>query len=106
VTLRESIVRRKRTGAIITYLGLSWFVALMALSGAQPPWLFIAFPGLAVFFVGTWYLLFFLRCPSSRGRIGYTVSYMSSPFSVSRKIRFCPFCGVALDSELGVSRVV
>lgn len=104
MTLRESIVRRKRMGAIVTHLGLAWFLAWMALSHAQPPWLFVAFPGFAVFLAGTWYLVFFLRCPRCRGRIGYTVSYMSSPFSVSRKIRFCPFCGVALDSELEVDR--
>ena|SRR5437667_11937451 len=106
MTLRESIVRRKRIGAIVTYLGLAWFVGWMALSGAQPLWLVVAFPGFVVFFAGTWYLLFFLRCPRCRGRIGYTVSYPSGPLSVSRRIRFCPFCGVALDSELEVHRVV
>ena len=106
MTLREVIVKRKRIGAIVTYLGFAWFVAWMALSGAQPPWLFVAFPGFAVFFAGTWYLLFFLRCPRCRGRIGYTVGYPSNPFSISRKIRFCPFCGVALDSELEANRVV
>src|SRR5262245_6109755 len=106
MTLRELIVRRKRTGAIVTYLGFGWFLAWMALTRAEPPWLFVAFRGLVVFFAGTWYLVFLLRCPSCRGRIGYTVSYMSSPFSVSRKIRFCPFCGVALDSQLEVHRVV
>src|SRR6516164_3664982 len=31
MTVRESIVRRKRKGAIVTYLGLAWFVAWMAL---------------------------------------------------------------------------
>jgi hypothetical protein len=107
MTLRESIVRRKRTVAIVTYLGFGWCLAWMVLSGAEPPWLFfVVFPGFAAFFAGTWYLMFGLRCPRCRGRIGYTVSYMSSPFSVSRKIRFCPFCGVALDSELEVDRVV
>ena len=106
MTLRESIVRSKRTGAIVTYLGLAWSFVWMALSGAQPPWFFVAIPGFVVFFAGTWYLLFFLRCPRCQGRIGYTVSYMSWPFSVSRRIRFCPFCGVALDSELEMHRVV
>jgi hypothetical protein len=42
MTLRESIVRRKRIGAIVTYLGLAWFVVWMALTEAQPPWLFVA----------------------------------------------------------------
>jgi hypothetical protein len=103
MTLRESIARSKRNGVIVTYLGLAWFLVWMALSGAQPPWAFVAFPGFTAFLAGTWYLLFFLRCPRCRGRIGHTVSYMSGPFSVSRKIRFCPFCGVALDSELEVA---
>ena len=78
----------------------------MILSGAEPPWLFIAFPGFVVFFAGTLYLLFFLRCPRCRGAIGYVVTYLSGPFSISRRIRFCPFCGVALDSELEGPRVV
>jgi uncharacterized membrane protein (DUF485 family) len=52
MTLRELIVRRKRVGTIVTYLGLAWFVVWMALGGAQPPWLFVAFPGFAVFFAG------------------------------------------------------
>jgi hypothetical protein len=100
MTLREAIVRRKRVAAIVTYAALGWFVAAMALSGGEPPWLFVAFPGFAVFLAGTFYLFFFLRCPRCRGAIGYTVSHLSGPFSVSRRIRFCPFCGVALDSEL------
>jgi hypothetical protein len=36
----------------------------MVLSGAQPPWLFVAFPGFAIAFGGACYLLFFLRCLS------------------------------------------
>ena len=106
VTLRELLVRSKRKAALVTYVGFAWFVTWMALGGAQPPWLFIALPGLAAFLAGTWYLVFFLSCPRCRGRIGYTVSYMSNPFSISRKIRFCPFCGVALDSEIEARRVV
>ena len=44
-------------------------VAGMALSGAQPPWLFVAFPGFGICFAGTFYLLFLLRCPRCRGPI-------------------------------------
>src|SRR5438552_18112755 len=94
MTLRKAIIRRKRIAAIVTYAGLAWFVAGMALSGAQPPWLFVAFPGFGICFAGTFYLLFLLRCPRCRGPIGYTVSYLGNPFSISRRIRFCPFCGV------------
>jgi hypothetical protein len=27
--------------------------------------------------------------------------YSGGPFSISKKFRFCPFCGVDLDSEVG-----
>jgi len=106
MTLRELIVRQKRIAGIVTYAGLAWSAAAMSLSGLQPPWVFVAAPGILAFFAGTFYLGFFLRCPRCRGAIGYAVNYLSSPFSISRRIRFCPFCGVALDSECDVQRVV
>jgi len=106
MTLRESIAKRKRAAGIVTYAALAWFAAGMGLSGAEPPWVFLAVPGFLVFFAGTFYLLFFLRCPRCGGAIGYVVSYLSSPFSISRRVRFCPFCGVSLDSELEPNRAV
>jgi len=101
MTARELIVRRKRKASIVTYSGLALF-ALGMLSGTGGQMLFIvAIPGFVVFFAGTLYLLFFLRCPVCGEAIGYMLSYSSRPFSIPRKIRFCPFCGIALDSELG-----
>jgi len=105
MTLREAIVRRKRRGSIAAFLGVAWFAIWMVLSRAEAPWLFVAFLGVAVVYAGMLYT-FLLRCPRCRGRIGYTVSYWSGPFSISRKVRFCPFCGIALDSELDGRRVV
>ena len=105
MTLREAISRQKRVAAIVTYVALAWYIVVMTLSGAKYPWFYVALPGFLVFFAGFFYLLFFLRCPRCRASIGYTVSYLS-PFSVSRRIRFHPFCGVPLDSELETRRVV
>jgi hypothetical protein len=101
MTVRRLIARRKRQASIVAYSGFALF-ALGMLLGAGEPWLTVAIPGFAVFFAATVYLLLFLRCPACRGSIGYTVNYPSGPFSVSRKIRFCPFCGIPLDSELEV----
>jgi len=100
MTVREVIARRKRKASIVTYSEVVLLVLGMILGAGGPPWLMVAIPGFVVFLAGTLYLLFFLRCPACAGAIGYTVSYSSSPFSISRKIRFCPFCGIALDSEL------
>lgn len=94
------MARRKRKASIVAYLGLALGALGLILGAGGPPWLFVVIPGFAVFAAGTLYPLLFLRCPSCREAIGYTVSYSSGPFSISRKIRFCPFCGIALDSEL------
>src|SRR6266849_7058553 len=102
MTVREFIARRKRKASLVTYSGFALLALGMLLGPGTggPPWLIIAIPGFVVFFAGTLYLVFFIRCPACRGAIGYTVSYASSPFSISRKIRFCPFCGIAVDSKL------
>jgi hypothetical protein len=100
MTIRELLNRRKRKAIIIAYSGLVLFVVGLSLGAVGPPWLFIAIPGFAVFVAASMYSLFLIRCPSCREAIGYTVAYPSGPFSISRKIRFCPFCGIALDSAL------
>jgi len=41
-----------------------------------------------------------IRCPSCQNRIGQLITPIGgSPFSVSRKLRFCPFCGVSGETE-------
>ena len=100
MTVRELIATRKRKASIVAYSGFALFALGMVLDAGEP-WFSVALPGFAVFFAATVYLLLFLRCPACRGPIGYTVNHPSGPFSVSRKIRFCPFCGIPLDSELG-----
>jgi hypothetical protein len=105
MTIRDLLNRRKRKAIIIAYSGFVLFVLGLSLGAVGPPWLFVAVPGFVVFFVATLYSLFLIRCPSCREAIGYTVSYPSGAFSISRKIRFCPFCGIALDSELEAKAV-
>lgn len=100
MTIRDALTRKKRNATVIAYAGLVIFALGMAISAGEGPWLVVGVIGFALFCAGTLYLFFFLKCPACGGRIGYTVSYPSGPFSVSRKIRYCPFCGVSLDSEV------
>jgi len=100
MTIRDALARKKRNATVVAYTGLAVFALAMAISAGERPWVVVAVMGFAVFAAGTIYLLFLLKCPACGGRIGYTVSYPSGPFSVSRKIRYCPFCGVSLDSEV------
>jgi hypothetical protein len=106
MTLREAIAARQRTGAVVTYIGVVWVVAVLILTNADPPWVFVAIPGVLVFAVGALYLNFRVHCPSCHGPIGRAIGSSGGPFTISRRIRFCPLCGVALDTEVETNRVV
>jgi len=62
-----------------------------------PPLVLLAFLGFAgcVFFV-----LFGLRCPKCKNNLGYTIQGPGSFWNISDKLKYCPFCGVALDKEV------
>jgi hypothetical protein len=47
------------------------------------------------------YLYFGVRCPNCRNSISY-LSYLpkGGAFRLSKNLRFCPFCGVSLDTEV------
>ena len=100
MTVRDELNRRKRKAGIIAYSGLAiLIISVLALGGGHGISPF-ALAGFAVFAGGILYLLWGVRCPTCRGAIGLVTSNLSSPFSISRQVKFCPFCGVVLDSEL------
>ena len=99
-TLRSLINAKKKK---ITWVAIaSWltFAACLVLSARFPqtfPLIFVAFTG---FIVSILFLMFGIRCAKCGGNLGYTISTPSSSFfSISDKIRFCPYCGVRLDTE-------
>jgi len=100
MTLHHAISRQKRTGVASAYLGLAWVMVVLVLSNADPPWVFLAIPGVVTFVAGALYLFFLVRCPHCRGRIGQVVGSSGGPFSISPKVQFCPLCGVALGIEI------
>jgi len=99
VNIRDVISRRKRKATIIQYAGFTLFVFGGLATSLNESLFVLALPGFAIFIGGILFMLFRIRCPRCRGNIGYAVSYYGGPFTVSPKIRFCPFCGVALDSQ-------
>ena len=58
------------------------------------------FPFLGVI-AGILYLSYGIRCPNCGGSIGHLPFLPGGGYvRFSRKLRFCPFCGVGLDREL------
>ena len=50
------------------------------------------------------YTIFGIRCSVCRGRISQLVYLPGGGiFRLSRRVKFCPFCGVDLDREVGAS---
>ena len=89
----------------MTYVGVIWMVAVLILTKPILPGSSLRSLGVLVFAVGVLYLHFRVGCPSCRGPIGQAIGSSGSPFTISRRIRFCPLCGVALDAELATNRV-
>ncbi len=81
------------------YSGLAFFVIGMILSDKSGNLPILPFIGFAVFFVSMLYALWDIRCPRCRGNFGYVAMYYGSPFAISKKIKYCPFCGVDVDTK-------
>jgi hypothetical protein len=99
VTIRDVINRRKRKAAIVTYAGFALLMLGALAAVANESLVVLALPGFAIFMGGTLFLYYGIRCPRCRARVGHVVNFHWNPFAVPPKMRFCPFCGVALDSQ-------
>jgi hypothetical protein len=100
MTIRTQMRKKKLQLLILTWAGIALFILGMILSEKSERIALLSFIGFAVFFVlislyGYWAM----RCPRCKGNLGHFL-YYGPPFSVSKKVRFCPFCGVDIDIEL------
>ena len=84
---------------IVGYSGLAFFVLGMILSDKSTTLPILPFIGFAIFFLSLLYVFWGIRCPQCARRLTPITSY-GGPFSVSKKIKYCPFCGIDIDSEL------
>jgi hypothetical protein len=99
MTIRSEISNKKRKGMIIAYSGLAFSVLAIIFSDKSTSLPILPFIGLAVFLLSLIYVFRAMRCPRCRHYLLPIMSY-GSPFSVSKKIKYCPFCGIDIDSEL------
>ena len=102
--MRSVINKKKRTGILVFFGGFAIIIADFIRTAAYDSVPVVAFLGFGVSMVGMLYSLFWVICPSCKGTLGHMAMYSGGPFSISKKFRFCPYCGVDLDSEVGASR--
>jgi hypothetical protein len=106
VTIREKLAGQRSKAQLIALSGL----ALLALGGLAASTQHELWPlpvvGFVLFFGGTLYQSFGIRCPRCREAVGHVIMSSSGLFSVSAKFRFCPYCGVELDTQLDTMQKV
>lgn len=95
---RDLISIQKRKGNVRAFLGMAVFIAGGLLAGWHPVLLLVCLAGFAWSLAGIWTLIQHLRCPKCGAKMGYTTLTPGGPFSVSAKIRYCPQCGLDLDT--------
>jgi hypothetical protein len=100
MTIRETLSLRKRRFVIFSYVGMAIFVPAMILTQEFEPIIIIGIGGFVLAFVSLFILFFNTPCPKCKGNLGRTIIHIGGPFSVPNKIKYCPFCGVNLDSSV------
>jgi hypothetical protein len=99
-TIRDYIKRRVRWSFAIAIL--SWLFIPLTMGASRhgaPAWL--PFFGLLGFAGAILALQFFVRCPRCSARIGQTIGMaVGLSFGSARRVNFCPYCGVSLDTPL------
>jgi len=100
MTIRALINKKKRMISIIIYSGFAIFLIGIVLGIRSNTFPIIAMVGFGVAFIALGYAFFGIRCPKCKGQWGYIAMYSGNPFAISKKIKFCPYCGVNLDSEV------
>lgn len=100
-TIRQSAALKKRiafltlaTGAIGTMVLLEAFPC----DDREPNIVFFipVFAGLLAMVVTQ----FIMKCQACGGDLAATIMASGTPISVSKKIRFCPCCGISIDTEI------
>jgi hypothetical protein len=99
VTIRESINRKKRITATITFTGFALFPIGAGLMQHSKWFLPVLILGFSLFFGGSLFQFHRIRCPPCQGRIGLAFG-SQNPFAIPREFSFCPCCGISLESEL------
>ena len=104
MNIRETINTQKRKAVFAMSSGMALFAVSLIISSVYTIMFSVALIGFAVVMGAITFLEFGISCPQCQGRIGCAVNYPGSPLTVSLKIRFCPFCGVSLDSRLNLHK--
>ena len=84
---------------LVGYSGFAFTVIGVILSDKSNGLPLLPLIGVPVFAICILLVTQTLRCPSCSGNLGRATMAYGSPFSISKSIRYCPFCNADLDKE-------
>jgi hypothetical protein len=99
MNVRSVINKGKRRISLAAYSGAVLFFVGILLSPITRLMFTLALIGFGLTFVTVIYAFFAIPCPRCRSAWGYVAMYSGGLFSISKKIKFCPYCGVDIDSD-------
>jgi hypothetical protein len=95
MTIRESLNQKRRR---LFYFALPLWALFAFAAATDRPWLVI--PTFMGFMAAVIYQFYGFRCPLCGGNLGVALGHPGNVFTFGKKVRFCPFCSVDLDSEI------
>ncbi len=102
MTIRKQLNLKKRLTYIIFFGG---FIVSAILAKTYPgdqhnfPPLFVFIP-FGVGILATFFAQFVIRCPVCKGNLGRIMMTSGNPFSMSKEVHYCPYCGTDVDKEI------
>ena len=99
MNVRSVTNKGKRRLSLVAYLGVALFFVGILLSPINRNMFTLALIGFGLTLVAVVYAFFAIPCPRCRTAWGYVAMYSGGLLSISKKIKFCPYCGVDIDSD-------
>lgn len=101
MTIRESVNKKKKIIYLIAFAGILLQVVMVAtciedVNGFPPFYVFI---GAIIYIVAMLSMMFVIKCPICKENLGLVLVSTGSPFAISKKIKYCPYCGTRMDEE-------
>jgi hypothetical protein len=99
MTVREYLDKRRMSALGAMFSGIVILLVGSIFAGHSLVTLALGF---IFVFGGAMYLNYGLRCPKCNGMVSYAVCWPVDPrfIYISEKVKFCPFCGVEMDSQI------
>ncbi len=104
MSLRDAINLRRRKSGVIIMAGVALFALGGIASSTNHSFIAVSLLGFLMFGGGMLYQFYGIRCPRCGGKIGFALNSFGNLFAVPSQFRFCPLCGVGLDTELDATQ--